>query len=337
MLTASFKVLKVNSEFSLTLKTIGQDDFDATNITEYGTVKGVKIACAHGSTQEKVVNNATHTQAGQKATVCTACNATIKTEPIPAQGHTFSAWKVTTPATCIKEGVETRTCSCGISETRSVSKTAHTPGEWVETKSPTCTDAGEEEQKCSICKTLLSTQAIPAKGHTPDKWEITKEATCTELGSKKATCTVCGKEFTEEIPALGHTADKWETVKNATCTQAGERKATCTVCGEEFTETIPALGHKYGKWTVTKEATKTAEGKKERECSVCGEKETAVIPVLGTQSTETDKSTVTNTEIPNTRGNTVEYAVISTIGFLMVFAIIGIFVYNLRKKQLAHN
>ena len=48
---------------------------------------------------------------------------------IPALGHDWSGWVVTTPATADAEGEETRTCArCGETETRSIPKTAPQPG-----------------------------------------------------------------------------------------------------------------------------------------------------------------------------------------------------------------
>ena len=35
-----------------------------------------------------------------------------------AHTHQFGEWEVTTPATCTEDGVETRTCLCGETETR---------------------------------------------------------------------------------------------------------------------------------------------------------------------------------------------------------------------------
>ena len=49
--------------------------------------------------------------------LCDKCNesytdGTDVTVP-PTHAHSWSAWSVTTPATCNAAGVETRTCACG--------------------------------------------------------------------------------------------------------------------------------------------------------------------------------------------------------------------------------
>lgn len=45
--------------------------------------------------------------------------------------HEWSAWKVTTAATCTEKGVETRTCDCGETETRDIAALGHDWGEWT--------------------------------------------------------------------------------------------------------------------------------------------------------------------------------------------------------------
>ena len=45
--------------------------------------------------------------------------------------HDWSAWKVTTAATCTEKGVETRTCDCGETETRDIAALGHDWGAWT--------------------------------------------------------------------------------------------------------------------------------------------------------------------------------------------------------------
>ena len=56
--------------------------------------------------------------------------------------HTFGDWTVTTPATCTADGVETRTCACGETETRAIPATGHV-------------DA-DNDGKCDVCQTVLT-------------------------------------------------------------------------------------------------------------------------------------------------------------------------------------
>ena len=80
-----------------------------------------------------------------------------------ATGHKFGTWTVTTPATCTKDGVETRTCE--------------------------------------VCRTV-ETRAVKATGHKFGAWEITKPASLTETGVRTRTCTVCQETETQTIPKL---------------------------------------------------------------------------------------------------------------------------------------
>ena len=77
--------------------------------------------------------------------------------------HAFGDWEETTPATCTADGVETRTCACGETETRTIPATGHTFGDWTVTTPATCTADGVETRSCACGET--ETRAIPATGH----------------------------------------------------------------------------------------------------------------------------------------------------------------------------
>ena len=77
--------------------------------------------------------------------------------------HTFGDWTVTTPATCTADGVETRSCACGETETRAIPATGHTFGDWTVTTPATCTADGVETRSCACGET--ETRTIPATGH----------------------------------------------------------------------------------------------------------------------------------------------------------------------------
>ena len=87
----------------------------------------------------------TCTEAGEKGRECSRCGMK-ETEKIPALGHDWGAWTVTTPATCTKEGVETRICNRDSShvETRTIPTTGHN---WVDNGNGThtCTNCGATE------------------------------------------------------------------------------------------------------------------------------------------------------------------------------------------------
>ena len=87
----------------------------------------------------------TCTEAGEKGKVCSRCGMK-ETEKIPALGHDWGDWTVTTPATCTNEGVETRICNRDPShvETRTIPTTGHN---WVDNGNGThtCTNCGATE------------------------------------------------------------------------------------------------------------------------------------------------------------------------------------------------
>ena len=120
-----------------------------------------------------------------------------------AHTHAFGEWTVTTPATCTKDGVKTRTCACGETETQTIPATGHSFGEWTVTTPATCTVDGVESRTCSACGET-ETRAIPATGHSFGEWTVTTPATCTEDGAESRTCSACGETETRAIPATGH-------------------------------------------------------------------------------------------------------------------------------------
>ena len=115
--------------------------------------------------------------------------------------HAFGDWEETTPATCTADGVETRSCACGETETRAIPATGHTFGDWTVTTPATCTADGVETRTCACGET--ETRAIPATGHAFGDWTVTTPATCTADGVETRSCA-CGETETRAIPATGH-------------------------------------------------------------------------------------------------------------------------------------
>ena len=107
----------------------------------------------NGDTMEQKFNHDWHytvtpptcTKDGEKFGECSRCGMET-TEKIPALGHEWGAWTVTTPATCTNEGVETRICKRDPShvETRTIPTTGHN---WVDNGNGThtCTNCGATE------------------------------------------------------------------------------------------------------------------------------------------------------------------------------------------------
>ena len=209
---------------------------------------------------------------------CSVCGEVITAQKeIPALGHSWGEWTVTTPASCTATGEETRTCDrCAATEKRELAKTGHT--EVVDPAvEATCTKPGKTEGKhCSVCHAVIVAQKeIPATGHKAEKVPG-KAATCTEAGlTDGEKCSVCGEVITaqETVPAKGHTEVIDQAVK-ATCTEPGKTAGKhCSVCNVVTVaqKEIPAKGHTEVIDPAV-EATCTKPGKTEgKYCSVCNE------------------------------------------------------------------
>ena len=93
-----------------------------------------------------------------------SCNRTWIDE-VPALGHDWDDWQVTTPATCTKEGVETRYCKHDHShvETRPIPATGH---HWKDNGdgTHTCPDCGATEGQPFNTNSALELRVVDAEG-----------------------------------------------------------------------------------------------------------------------------------------------------------------------------
>ncbi len=220
-------------------------------------------------------------------------NSSSSASVLICKEHTYDEGKVTTEATCTKEGVKTYTCTydgCGATKTEKIPATGvHTYDEGKVTTEATCSKEGVKTYTCTYdgCG-ATKTEKIPATGvHTYDEGKVTTEATCVKEGVKTYTCD-CGDTKTERIPATGvHTWDKGKVTTEATCVKEGVKTYTCTYdgCGATKTEVIPVTDvHTWDEGKVTTEATCTKEGEKLYTCTVegCGKTKTEKIPAAHT-------------------------------------------------------
>ena len=225
---------------------------------------------------------------------CPDCNLEINRERqnVPALGHDFSEWSITTDPTCERDGVATRTCTrCDYAETKSISKLEHTPATKEDNHvEPTCTTPGSYDlvTYCTVCNKVFSTEhlIIPALGHDFTTWTVTKQPTCDDKGTRERRCTRCDYSEHDDIEKSDHVIS----LKNAnrvepTCTTDGHYDLIvyCDDCDQEITreqQNIPALGHDLTDWAVKTAPTYTTKGVNERHCKRCDFKETSEIPML---------------------------------------------------------
>lgn len=101
---------------------IKYDDWDE-NIFIHYNFTGV-AACEHTNIETKDAVKATCTKSGYSGDkYCSDCGTLVlKGNIMSATGHSFGEWTVTTEATYINEGVMTRECVCGETETSGIEK-----------------------------------------------------------------------------------------------------------------------------------------------------------------------------------------------------------------------
>ena len=205
----------------------------------------------------------------------------FKTQTGDEHTHDWSAW------TSNGDGTHSRSCACGVAETKACTITPATCTE--KAKCTVCGaeygnalghdfttswthDDNEHWKQCSRCN-----EKKDVSSHTWDSGTETTASTCTKAGKKTYTCTVCHATKTEPIDATGHswksewTSDAthhWHECTNencdvtdnsgkngyaehtggkATCTE----KAKCTVCGVKYGAIDSANHTGKEQWTQT--------------------------------------------------------------------------------------
>lgn len=201
--------------------------YDKTSHWEECSCGDVKDKEEHISDGGKITRTATEEQEGLRVYSCTVCGYELKTEIIPKiipghkheysdtfkydeymhwrecscgdksdiYGHTYSEWKVVTPATETAEGLREKTCKCGykVTEKIPVVKPEHTHS----FSSTWDTDGINHWHSCSCG------EKSDIENHSQNEGVITKPATYETEGEKVFSCKVCGRVLcTESIPKL---------------------------------------------------------------------------------------------------------------------------------------
>ncbi len=230
--------------------------------------------CKH-TWDEGTTVDATCYQQGAIAYTCTKCGK-IRSEIIPAKGHSFTNYVDNGDATCALEGTKTALCDngCGATDTKPTEKRHNYGAEWESTADghfhvcATCNGVDSviahipdaDGLVCTICDYVIH-------AHTPIKVDATG-ATCTENGNIEYwRCSVCELNFADEAceqkitntvtEPLNHSPSHIP-ANDATCTEAGNVECWyCARCDKYFGEAtcenilsdadriIPTVSHNY--------------------------------------------------------------------------------------------
>ena len=271
------------------------------------TLCGAELVCLHTYSGEKLITKTpTCTEKGQKANVCSKCNANKpgSEEEIAATGHAWDEGEIIKDATCKEKGSKKFKCNnkCGETKTEEIAVKPHNYKE--EITHATCTEAGYSTFTCTMCGSHYVDKPVEAYGHMFETYFYDEgSATCYQDGTKTAECANgCGTKNTVADPGskTDHEMTDFTVITPATCTEDGEEEAKCFYhekCG--YSELIPveALGHDdSGEFVETKAATCTEKGEKQKTCTRCPEiVATEEIPALGHDETAEFEVTVAPT------------------------------------------
>lgn len=160
----------------------------------------------HTWDEGKVTTPATHLKEGEMTYTCTDCQET-KIEPIAkTTEHSYGAW------TKLDDSKHVRSCECGVTETHD-----HEWGDGVQTKAPTHTEEGVTTYTC-VCGETKTEPIAKTSGHNYGLWVKEDE------NQHKRVCA-CGDEIKED--------HRWgnETIKTeATHLKDGVKTYTCVNC-----------------------------------------------------------------------------------------------------------
>ena len=171
---------------------------DAT-CTEKGTLTKTCSRCNDVVTEEikalghdfakayTVDKKATCTEAGEQSKHCTrkGCDAKDDIQAIPATGHKFSEWKVTTEATVFVAEQQERTCeTCGEKETKAVGTAL---------KATVSVNASTVKLKVKQSTSGLKVTGL-AKGDSVKTWKSTNTRIFTVKGKANGTCKLTAKK-----------------------------------------------------------------------------------------------------------------------------------------------
>ena len=147
----------------LTLAACGKDEGSTPTGESTGATTNTTESTndATDGTEDSTQDTTEGTESGDTTeTTEPSTNTPPTTTPATDAPHTHSySSKVTTAATCGKDGVKTFTCSCSDTYTEKIAATGqHSWGGWSNVKEPTFTENGKSQRTCKTCSATESTE-----------------------------------------------------------------------------------------------------------------------------------------------------------------------------------
>lgn len=207
-------------------------------------------ACTHLWSEWKVVTAPTCDTDGEEIRSCTSCDDTQRQLiPKLNHVGTTTEKIITKEPDCTNDGSQDILCVCGVViRTEAIPAVGHTPVTDAAVAA-TCTASGlTEGSHCSVCDVVITAQSTTDKLNHTVVVEPGVDATCKRSGRTEGRhCSVCGEVFAKKyiIPKLDHTIVTDPAIP-ATCSGPGRTEGShCSTCGEVITERgyIPQLRH----------------------------------------------------------------------------------------------
>ena len=225
-----------------TAPTCAVDGSQAYVSATYGSVIEVIPATGHSWGAWAITAEPTLTATGEAERICAHDSSHVDTKTLPKLDDT-ATWTVGTytAPTCTVDGSQAYVSATYGSVIEVIPATGHSWGAWAITTEPTLTATGEAERICAHDSSHIDTETLPKLDDTAT-WTVgTYTApTCTVDGSQIYTSAY--GTIMAVVPMLGHDFE-WIIDKDATILETGLKHEECKVCSfkqNENTE-IPKL------------------------------------------------------------------------------------------------
>ena len=220
----------------------------------------------------------TCTEPGKESGKCSVCGDEVNEKEIPALGHDFGEYTVTTEPGCETEGEKTASCSrCDATDVQKIAATGHTFGDWIKV---------DEKNHKHVC----ACGHEETVAHNWDSGNVVTPATHSATGLKRFECKDCHATREEELAKLNNHDDmggKSKPIKNDKDEPDKKYHTAVCTCGEEHKEE-----HSYTFIEIIEEATEGKKGKKLFRCD-CGVEDIVTYRVDGTLDNEPGTGDIT--------------------------------------------